>query len=55
MVVSLLLPLSHRANLTYDSMKKEHASEIAVFNVAMKKNAMQVESLERTIRQKVSL
>ena len=45
--------LTLRANQTFDIMRKEHASDVAVANANVKKLQLQVASLEKALRGKV--
>ena len=42
-----------RANQTFDALRKEHASDIAVANANVKKLQLQVASLEKALKGKV--
>ena len=42
-----------RANQTFDTMRKEHASDVAVANANVKKLQLQVASLEKALKGKV--
>lgn len=44
---------SPRANQTFESLKREHASEVAVIKANAKKLTLQVASQERALQQKV--
>ena len=42
-----------RANETFDHIKADHVSELAVMKANLKKKTLQVDSLEKTLLQKV--